>query len=523
MTDTASAVSSRSFWVSDFMLMAYVAGLSLVLHLIAIANFGFFRDEFYYIACSEHLDFGYVDQPPLSILILKGIRLLLGDSVTAIRILPILTGAALVFMAGILAKELGGRKFAVLLASLAAFASIGNFFLFHIYSMNYLDILLWQVIIWTVIRIIKTQNSKLWLLFGLLAGLGLQNKISVLFLGFGILVGAILTQERKHLTSRHLWLGGGLALLLFSPYVIWNWIHSWPHLEFIRNARAFKMAEVSPLDFFFGQVLYHNPATLLLWMAGLWYFFFHKQGKQFRLFGWMFITIYVLFTIQQAKDYYLAGGYPILLAGGAVLVGNAVQKQGWRWAQPVLVVFILIPTLVFCPMTLPILSVEKTITHMQNLGIAPSTGERHELSALPQHFADMFGWDKMVATVAEAFQKLTPEEKEVCYIYVRNYGEAGAIDLLGRTYGLPNASCTHNNYWLWGPQAESNEVGIIFGFSQDIQASYDDLSQYFEKVELAGIFTCTYCMPYENNRPIFICRNMKGSLQDIWQQQKNYN
>lgn len=499
-----------------------LALLSFVLQFLAIRNFGYFRDELYYIACSEHLAFGYVDQPPLAMFLLKLIRMLLGDSLVALRIVPAMAGAVFILLTGFIARELNGNKIAITLASTAALAPIGNFFLFHIYSMNFWDLLFWQVCFLIVIRILKTENPKLWLLFGIAAGLGLQNKISVLFLGFGIVLGILLTQERKYLASRYFWMGGGIAGVLFLPYILWNWANDWAHLEFIHNARTYKMAAVSPLDFFKGQVLYNNPATLFIWIAGLGYFFFHKQGRQYRLFGWMFLAIYLLFTLQQAKDYYLAGAYTILFAGGSVLIGKGIQKKNWNWLTPMLVAFILIPTTIYAPITLPILPVEATITHMQRIGIAPSTGERHELSQLPQHYADMFGWEELAAVFVQAFQTLSSEEQAKCFIFARNYGEAGAIDFFGREHGLPHALSTHNSYWLWGPGDATSEIGLIMGINDNLEESRADLEQAFDTVELAGIFRCRYCMPYENGRPIFICRKMKGSIQEIWEQEKNY-
>lgn len=518
-----NSVFSKKFWLSDYAILSYIVLLSLILHLIAIKGFGYFRDELYYIACSEHLDFGYVDQPPLSIFLLKFVRLVFGDSLITLRILPVLSGALFVFFTGLIARELGGKKFALLLASGAAFAPIGNFFLFNIYSMNFLDFLFWQAAVYTVIKIIKANNPKYWLLFGLIAGLGLQNKISVLFLCFGVIAGLLLTRERKYIKSKYLWLGMILAGLLFLPYAVWNMSHDWATLEFIHNARTLKMADISPLGFLTGQILYNNPATLIVWLAGLFFFFFHREGRKFRLFGWMFLSIYILFTIQEAKDYYLAPAYPILFAGGAVQFESWLRKKRWSWLKPILVVSILVPTLILCPMTLPILSAENTVSLIQFIGIGHNAGERHEMGILPQHFADMHGWEDMVETVAKVYQSLTQGEQSKCIIYVRNYGEAGAIDFFGKKYKLPKATCAHNNYWFWGPSEEkTGEVMIIFGRSRSVQGSYEDLQPHFEDVEYAATFTCKYCMPYENNRPIFICRKMKGSIQEVWEREKHY-
>lgn len=514
---------SKRFWLSDYAIISYIALLNFAMHLIAIKGFGYFRDELYYIACSNHLDLGYVDQPPLSILLLKLVRLVFGDSLIAIRILPVLGSAFIVFFTGLIAKELGGKKFALILASIAAFAPIGNFFFFSIYSMNFLDFLFWQSAIYTVIKIIKTDNPKYWLLFGLIVGLGLENKISVLFLCCGIVTGILLTKKRKFLKSKYLWLGVAISGLLFLPYVLWNTTHDWATLEFMHNAKTLKMADVSPLGFLTGQILYNNPPTLIIWLAGLIFFFFNKEGKKYSLFGWMFLSIYILFTLQEAKDYYLAPAYPILFAGGAVQFERWLRKKNWNWLKPLMVVSILVPTLILCPMTLPIFPVEKTVSYIQSLGIESSPGERHEMGVLPQHFADMHGWEDMVATVAQTYRKLPKEDQSQCIIFVRNYGEAGAIDFFGKKYDLPKATCSHNNYWLWGPPKDKTiDVAIIFGTSRNLKSSYEDLTTYFGEVKHAATFQCTYCMPYENNRPIFICRGFNVTIQDIWESQKHY-
>jgi len=196
---------------TDWFLLGIPALAAIILHLITINEFGYFRDEFYYLACTDHLAFGYVDQPPLSIFILKLVRMIMGDSLIAIRILPALTHGIVVFMAGIFAHALSGGRFAILLGGLAALAPVGNLFVFHYFSMNSLDILIWQLLIFIVIRIIQTDNTRLWLLFGLIAGIGLQNKISILFLGFGLIIGLFLTPLRKQLKDKNLWLGAAIA------------------------------------------------------------------------------------------------------------------------------------------------------------------------------------------------------------------------------------------------------------------------------------------------------------------------
>lgn len=511
---------SKKFWTSDLMIISYFAVLNLILHLVAIENYNYFRDELYYFACSDHLAFGYVDHPPLAMLLLKIIRFFFGDSLIAIRIVPVLGGAALVVLTGLMARELGGKRFAMLLAAAAAFAPLGNFFLFHIYSMNFLDTLFWQACILIIIRIIKTKDPKYWLLFGLTAGLGLQNKISVLFLCFGLGVGILLTKERKHLKSKYLWMGAAIAGLLFLPYILWNMSHGRPTLEFMHNAGTYKITHLSPLEFLKEQIIHVNPATLIIWTAGLLFFFFHRDGKKYRVFGWMYLAIYLLFTVQNAKAYYLASAYPILFAGGAVMWETWLQNKKpllRRWVQPVLIVFIIVPTLLLCPITLPILQPESSMAWMKTLGIEANSGENHEMGPLPQHYADMFGWEEMAEKVAEVYNTLSPEEQKECIIYAQNYGEAGAINFFGKKYNLATAVSGHNNHFYWPPENVSGNVTIIIGGHKE-----DHLNTFHEVTETARTFH-KYAMPYESNQPIYICRGIKHPLKEIWKNVKHFD
>jgi len=511
-------------WQSGILIIGIVALINLIMHLLAIYGFGWFRDEFYYIACSDHPALGYVDHPPLAMWLLKVIRTLLGSSRIAIRIVPVLAAPVWIFTTGLMARSLGGRRMAMFIASAAAFSTIGNYFLFGYYSMNFWDMLFWQACFFLIIRIVQTGDAKYWLFFGLTAGLGLMNKISVLFLLFGLGVGILMTRERKQLAVPRFWLGMALALLLFSPYVIWNAAHNWAHLEFIEVAKAVKMAKVSPAGFFTGQLLHNNPASLLIWLPGLLFFFFHKKAEKYRLFGWLFLSIYIVMTLQQAKAYYLAPAYPVLFAGGGILWETWLRSKTAQAAGVLMTILLIVQSILFSPLALPVLSAEKTIAHIERLRITPTAGENHETGALPQHFADMHGWDDMVKTFSDVHRSLPPEERKRCILFVTNYGEAGAVDFLGRKYDLPMATCGHNNYWLWGPP-EPSETGpvIVFGWQHDPAKMQETLEEWFEYAEHAATFTCGYCMPYENNRPVFICRHPLEDWHSIWPRLRHYD
>jgi dolichyl-phosphate-mannose-protein mannosyltransferase len=488
-------------------LVSLLALLSTALHLLVIGRYGWFRDELYYIACGEHLDFGYVDHPPLIALIARVTRELLGESILAARLPSVLAGAGVIYLSGRLARELGGGRFAQATAAVCALVVPVYLFMFHILSMNSFDVLFWTLGAWTVVRIVNGADPRLWLLFGAICGLGLENKHSMLFFGFGVFVGLLLTPERWHFRSPWIWIGGGIAALLFLPNVLWEAGHGWPTAEFVRNATANKNVALSPLAFLGEQVMQMHPLTFPVWLAGLVWLF----RSRYRVLGWAYVAAFLVLISQNSKAYYLAPAYPPLFAAGATALESWTRSRV-RWLAPAL---LLAGGAVTAPLTLPILPEESFIRYARALGIGMRAGERHEMGALPQHFADMHGWEEMVAEVARVYRSLPPEERARAGIYGQNYGEAGAVDLLGRKYGLPKASSGHNNYFLWGPQGPGDPLIIIGGDPEDHRQAFRDVRQ-------AGEIHCGYCMPYENDQPVWIARGLKAPIERIWPMTKSY-
>jgi hypothetical protein len=509
------AHTESSFWKANAGLLL-VGILAFVLQLITVNQYGYFRDELYYIASTDHLDFGYVDHPPLSIAVLAVTRAVLGDSLLAVRLLPALCMGFFVVLAGLMAREFGGGGFSRMVAALTVTFSI-YLALFHLYSMNFLDFVFWALAFYVLIRIIRSGNNKLWILLGIVLGLGLLNKISILWLGVGLLVGLTLTHHRRFLLTRWPWIAGSIAVVLFLPYVLWQMTHGWPTLEFIRNATQHKMVAVSPLQFLTNQIFAMNPINAPIWVLGLFFGLFSREVRDWRIFGWIFLAVAaVLLISRESRVYYLAPAYPPILALGAVSIERFIRRRGWTWLKPTVVVILLIVGAVMLPLGLPILPPEKYIQHAERLGMRPRAEERSELGELPQHLADMFGWEEMVATVARVYENLSPEEQSECRIYATNYGEAGAIDVLGRRYGLPKAMCGHNSYWLWGPGDWSGEVVIIIG------GDYQDHLESLEEVTPADTIRSRYAMPYENNLPVYVGRRLKMPLEIIWPMTRHF-
>ena len=503
--------------ISGFMVLCFLALAQFLLHLWTNGNYGMFRDEFYYIACSDHLDWGYVDHPPLSIALLSLSRALFGDSVRAVRLLPALAGVLSIFLAVLMARELGGGRFAQITAGLCVMLVPSYLVITGFFSMNAFDLLFWSLVFYLLLRIINTENQKLWLLVGLLLGLGLLNKISVLILGFCLFVALILTPQRKYLLGKHIWIGSAVAFLLFFPHVLWQVAHDWPTLEFINNAKQYKIAEFSPLQFFAAQILSLNPFYSPIWLAGLIWLLAGKEGRRYRLFAFIYITALIVFMLQKSKTYYLVFAYPVLLAAGARVIESLVCRFRWRWIKPVPVAYILIGGLLLLPFGVPVLPVDTFMAYQSFTGInAPADEKSFKSAILPQYFGDRFGWEEMARRVASVYRKLPPAEQANCVILAANYGEAGAMDYYRARYGLPPVICTHNNYHLWGPGDAEGAVVI------SIAISYDELADIFEEVHPAATVISAYAMPYESNLTVHVCRRLKLPLEEIWQRAKSF-
>lgn len=502
---------------SDIAILIYLALIKLLIHFLFNGQYGYFRDELYYMACGEHLDFGYVDQPPFVALAARFSRWFLGDSLFALRFFPAVAGALVVFMTGMIVRQLGGKRFAQVLAALGVILSgvilaLGNFL-----SMNPFDHLFWALAAYVLVLILNNGQPKLWVLLGIVLGLGLQNKYSMVFFGFGLVVGLLLTAERKYFLKLGIWIAGFIAWVIFLPNLIWQFMHKWPTLEFIRNASLYKNIDLSPLEFLSGQILEMNPILFPLLLIGLIYFLLSKTGKPYRLFGWMYLSIFVLFVMTNAKIYYIAPIYPIMFAGSALAVEKFILHLRWNWLKPVIVSLLIVGSLPIIPFVLPVLPVETYIKYSTYLGLTPPPEERHEMGKLPQHYADMFGWENMAATVAKVYEQLTPEEKAKCGIFTQNYGEAGAIDFFGKKYGLPQAISGHNNYWIWGPSNYTGEIIIMIG------GNLENYGGVFQKIEQVAVIKHEYVMPYENNLPVYLCRGSTMPVGEIWSRLKHFN
>jgi hypothetical protein len=488
------------------------------LYLIAAGSYGYFRDELYFLACTEHLAWGYPDHAPLSVFLASFSRDLFGDSLYAIRLFPALSGVVKILLTGLLVSEFGGRYLATLLACLSAL--FAPFFLVgdNMLSMNTYEPIFWIGCALSYVWAVNRGDPRYWLLFGACAGLGTMNKHSMAFFGVAFLIGLVLTQDRKFFADKYLWLGGLLAFVLFLPNLIWQYENNWATLELLQNVqKTGKNVVLSPLEFILQQMLIMLPFTAPIWLGGLWYLLFDRSGKRFRTLGIAYVAVLAIMILLKAKNYYLAPVYPILFAAGGVFWENLAERfRRAKFACYAYAAVLVVTGAAFLPLALPVLRVEKYIAYQDAIGVTPPKTEVGHRGPLPQHFGDMFGWEEMTARTAAVYNSLPPEERSRTAIFGSNYGEAGAIDHFGGAYNLPKAISPHQSYFLWGLRDYDGSTIIVLGSKRE------DAEKNCGSVEERDSVGNPYAMGEEHFN-ILICRNLKTPLAELWPKLKHWN
>jgi hypothetical protein len=505
----------------------------LLFHIYFNNRYGYFRDEFDYIACGDHLAWGYVDQPPVIPFLIHICRFVLGDSLRSIRFIPALASSLLVVQTAVLAREFGGRRFALLLSAITVIIAPQYLSNGSLLGTNCLEPNLWMGCAYFAILAIKRAGTekaaRYWLGFGVVAGIGLEEKYSIALFGFGMVIGLVLTAQRRVFLNRWIWLGGFAAFLIFLPNLLWNIHYHWPFVELMRNIRAEGRDVILPFpEYFFQQTLLVHPFTAPIWLTGLFALLFSSRLKPYRALGWCYLTCFTVFFILHGKNYYLAPVYPMLLAAGAVVIDSAIDgkaKDGAAgksrsrraWLKPVIAVILLADGAHLAPVTVPILSPDGFLAYARHLPMKlPVMEHDHTRAALPQWYSDQFGWEEIVDEAAVAWNRIPIEERKDCGIFGQDYGQAGAIDFLGRKYGLPSSLSGHQTWWLWGPRGYSGNCMIVLGDRRQ------RLEELWDRVEYVGESADN---PYalEKQISVYICRGPKfGTLAQLWPEIKRW-
>ena len=499
----------RSWLKSDVGVLVLIALARVVLHVATNGQYGFHRDELQTLDDARHLDWGYVAYPPIVALLARLELVLFGTSLIGFRLLAAVAVSAAMVIAGLLAKELGGGRREQLVAAIATGVSpvsLSQGAVFQYVSLDYL----WCVLLtFLVVRLLKAEDARWWLAIGAVIGLGLQTKYTMAFFAVSLVGGLLMTQARRYLLNGWLWAGAGVAVLIFLPNLIWQVQHQFISLEFLKHIHARDVAQGRARGFLVQQILFCiNPATVPLFVLGLWFYFAREEGKRYRLLGWMYAFTLGIFVVAQARFYYLAPMYPALLAGGSVLWGQWVStlRPAWsRLTQGALWTAMAAGGLIFALTTMPVAPMGS--------GLWKFTSKVHD------QFREQVGWTDLAETVARVYQSLPAEERTHTGILTGNYGEGGALNLYGPALGLPRAMAGTNSFWYRGYTQPPPDTVILVGFD------LDEGEELFSSCRVAAKNTNRFNVVNEESRDhpdILVCQHLRKSWPDFWQKFRRF-
>ena len=477
----------------------------------------YFIDELYYVACAKRLAFGYVDHPPFAPFLLRISGTLFGYSVTALRIVPALAGAAVVILTGLMARAMGGKRLAQTLAAITSITSPLFLTFFSFFSVNSLEVFFWTAAIYALIHLINTGQSKVWLAFGAISGLALLTKHTYVLLGGAVLVALALSDQRRHLASRQFWLGALLATALLAPNIIWQITNGFPSLEFYRNAMLHKNIPTPPLEVFLTQVVVMNPIAFPIWTLGAWYLLFHAEGRRYRLVGFVFVILFAaLIVSHSSRPDRVAGIYPVAIAAGCVVLERLLEGRR-RWFATAIASALLAVALALAPLSIPLLPPQASADYAAATGLfKPMERGAGKASVLPQLLADRIGWEHFAAEMADAFRSLPPDEQKRTSIYVPDYGHAGMLELRKEALGLPDIFCPHNTYWMWGRdrKIESTVLAVVLN-PKDLEGAFRDV-RHMRQIRTP------LTMPWRSDIGVFVAREPFVDLQQAWERTKHF-
>lgn len=487
--------------------------VKLVLHFVTNTNYGLHRDTFLYLALGDHLDFGYMSVPPLIALFAKITTTVFGDSVFAIRLFPALIGAASVVIIAMIVRLLGGRMWAILLACTAFIVSPAFLRSNTLFQPVSFDQFFWLLAIYFAIKLVRSKNPKYWLHIGVVCGLAFLNKYSIAFLVFAFLAGLLLTPARSLFRSKYFLYGSLIGFLIILPNLIWQHEHNWPVVTHMLTLQQTQLVNVNIADFIVAQILMNLPG-LFVWLFGVIFLLFFKEGQKYRFLGYTFLALLLVLILLRGKPYYTLGIYTPLFAFG----GYASEKyfsEKWRFVKPGILAFMLAIVLPVLPYSLPLLAHEKMLVYAEQskqFGLEGALRwEDGRLHDLPQDYADMIGWQELASVAIETYNQLSEAEQARTAIYAENYGQAGAVKFYGKKHGLPEPVSFNASFLFWAPDSIDIETLIYINYRPG-----EDIYYYFAEVEPVGRMTNPYAR--ESGLPVFLCRYPRNDFAGFYRE-----
>jgi 4-amino-4-deoxy-L-arabinose transferase-like glycosyltransferase len=491
------------FLRSDPGILVLLATARVVLHCLSNGQYGFHRDELQTLDDARHMDWGFVAYPPITPLIGRLELTLFGTSLIGFRFFAAVAVSAVMILAGLITKELGGGRREQLLTAIAVGISPVSLAQGAVFQYVAFDYLWGAAVTYFLVRLLKSEDSRWWLAIGAMLGVGMETRYTMGFLALGLASGVVLTSARRYLRSGWLWAGVVLSLVIFLPNLVWQAQHNFISLEFLSHIHARDVRQGRTRGFLLQQVLLCvNFAAVPLTVRGLSFFLLREEGRRYRLLGWTFVVTFMLFYFAKARFYYTAPLYPVLIAAGSVVWGNwlkALQPSWARLLQAMQWSGLLLGGIVFILLVVPVAPIGSKVWNI--------TGQAHD------QFREQIGWDDLAQTVARVYNALPPEQRAGAGILTGNYGEGGALNLYGPALGLPHAMSLTNSFWYRGYDERQPQTVIVVGFD------LDEGNELFQSCQIAATNTNRFGVVNEESRDhpdILVCHNLRTPWPVYW-------
>lgn len=518
-----------TFKAKPFLLMSYknrkasyakfiliFVALKVVLNLFAIGHFGFHRDEFLHLVLADHLDWGYKEVPPFIAVLARITLSVFGDSVFAARIFSTIASGLIIWLTGLITVQLGGRRFAITVACLAvifspAFAASG-----YLFQPVVFDQLWWVLTVWLFAKYLNTSDVRYLYWLGAAVGVGMLTKYTMVFFTFSLIVGILISKERKLLYNKHVLISVLIAIVIFLPNIIWQFVHHLPVLTHMKELRETQLDYVSPLEFSLQQLLV-NGLSLFIWLTGFIFLLFSFKLRRFRFMAIAFVLIFLFLLKMNGKNYYLFGAYPMLFAAGGFAIEKVINRS-YSIVRVAVILLVIAPNLLLLPIVLPILSLDNTLGWIRGTTAATPaldfaiTWEDQKKHPLTQDYADMLGWEEMAQKAAAAYHSLTPEQQKKAQIFADNYGQAGALHHYHKKYNMPDVVSLNSSFALWAPDNLNGKYIIYVDDDDNVEKRLAPVLESYKQV--AEVTTPN---AREKGTRIYILVNPSPELNQVYQ------
>jgi hypothetical protein len=492
--------------------IALLALISIVIHLVFRNNLEYHRDELLYFSLGMHPAAGYATVPPLIGWIAWLMQNIFGYSLFAVRVFPAFISGAVIILCAEVAKELGGSRYASFLSGIGLLISIFFMRTYTLFMPVFVEIFLWTLSLYLIIKYINTKNDKFLIAFGIVAGVALLNKYLAGMLFIGLLIIIPFTEHRDVFRKKMFWAGIGAGFLIFLPNLAWQAVKGFPVFRHMNELYATQLVHMDSPLFLSEQLLMPFAGTILT-VAGLIFLFTGKKMRKYRFLAFLAVFIIAGLMFLRGKSYYTLGIFPLLIAAGAVSYDYWLSR---KWIRIVFPVFLIMLTIPLIPMGLPVFNTDGLIKYFNTLGrkYGIDSGRRFEdgsIHTLPQDYADMLGWEELTSLADKAYQMIG--DKPAAFIYAENYGQAGAITVIGKKYGLPHAVSFSESFRYWIPMQFNPDIKSMVYINDE---PGEDVKAVFRKITLVGRISNPDAREYGTG--VFLCEEPVGSFNEFWKE-----